>query len=347
MRIDLFDELAPVCPRCLHFSQAHSPLKIGDRLEMRAGHLWQGLLHCSDQSCWMEYPVIDGVPILTPDPPDFLTRAQHQILRRDDLSVPLQGAMGDALGQASEFDRDRQHLSLYAGSHFPDWAGGTASPLLAILDRALSAAPPGDGPALDLGCSVGRGTWQMAGTGRAVLGVDLNFSMLRLAQRLMVEGRASFPQRRIGLVYDQTEIQLPADAAKARVDFWAADCLVLPFADGRFAGAGAVNLVDCIAAPTNMLVEAARILADGAAAFFTTPYDWAETATEKAAWMGGHSDRGPFGGAAEPVLTATLQQTGFDITSEETDLPWTLRMHSRSVMQYQLHLVACRRMPRS
>jgi SAM-dependent methyltransferase len=179
--------------------------------------------------------------------------------------------------------------------------------------------------------------------GVAALGVDLNFAMLRLAQELLLEGRATYDLRRIGLVYDPVEIVVPDDAATDRVDFWAADCIALPLRAASFGLAGAINLVDCIAAPTNMLHEAARVLAPGAPAFFTTPYDWAENATERANWLGGHSDRGPLKGAGEPVLTATLQQAGFEVLSEDDDVPWQLRIHARSVMHYALHLVVCRR----
>lgn len=345
MRIELFEAIGPVCPSCLHAAQTQAPLRIAQRSEMRAGLLWHGILHCSNPSCWMEFPVIDGIPIITPDPPETIRRAENQILARTGLPAPIAGILGDALGQGTTFDRDRQHISLYATSHFADWAGEDQAPLPAIIDRALKAMgdPDPPGPALDLGCSVGRGAWELAVTGRLVLGLDLNFAMLRLAQQLLLEGRASYDRRRIGLVYDRVEITVPDEAPTDRIDFWAADCITLPFRAECFALAGAVNLVDCIAAPTNMLHEAARVLAPGSGAFLTTPYDWAETATEKAAWMGGHSGRGPHEGAGEQILTATLAHAGFEVLSEQHDVPWQLRIHARSVMQYDLHMVACRR----
>lgn len=345
MRIELFEALEPVCPSCLHASQTESPLVIAERVEMRANLLWHGILHCSNPSCWMEFPVISGVPIVTADPHETIRRAESQILARTDLPPALTGILGDALGQGTAFDRDRQHINLYATSHFADWTGEEPAALPAIIDRALAATGDSDlqGPAIDLGCSVGRGAWALAATGRRVLGVDLNFAMLRLAQQLLLEGRAVYDRRRIGLIYDPVEITVPDDAATDRIDFWAADCIALPLRAGSFALAGAVNLVDCIAAPTNMLHEAARVLAPGAGAFFTTPYDWAETATEKAAWMGGHSGRGPLDGAGEQVLTATLAQAGLEVLSEEQDVPWELRIHARSVMHYSLHMVACRK----
>ena len=163
--------------------------------------------------------------------------------------------------------------------------------------------------------------------------------MLRLAQQLLLEGHATYDRRRIGLVYDPVEITVPADAPTDAVDFWAADAIALPLRAGSFGRAAAVNLVDCIAAPTNMLHEAARVLAPAAPAFFTTPYDWSQTATEASNWLGGHSARAPHAGAGEPVLTATLAQAGFEVIAEEHDVPWDLRMHARAVTSYRLHLV--------
>jgi len=346
VRLDLFAELAPVCPRCLHGDQTESPLVVAETREERGGVLWHGLLHCSNRSCWMEFPVIDGVPVIVPDPPGFLTNSRNHILARDDLPAALESVIGDACGPGSEFDTTRQHLSLYAGSHFADWTATPApSSVGTIMARGLEAlGEPRGGPAIDLGTGVGRGVWELAAhIGGPVLGGDLNFSMLRLAQTLMLEGRARYPRRRVGIVYDPVEITLPAGMASDRVDFWAIDCMALPFSAARFATATALNLIDCIATPARLLVEMARVLAPVGGALLTTPYDWSPGATEPAAWFGGHSQRGPLKGAAEPVLTATLAEAGLPVTAELDDVPWRLVLHERSVMHYRMHLVACRR----
>ena len=112
MRLDFFEDIRPLCPRCLHFSQAISSLKVAERTEMRGGLLWHGMLHCSMSSCWAEYPVIDGIPVIVPDVPAFLANAQNQILTRHDLPPGLRGMLGDALGLGTPFDTDRQHVNL-------------------------------------------------------------------------------------------------------------------------------------------------------------------------------------------------------------------------------------------
>jgi hypothetical protein len=158
-----------------------------------------------------------------------------------------------------------------------------------------------------------------------------------------LDGEATFGRRRVGLVYDRATVRLPEDADPSRLDFWALDAMALPFRAGVFRLATAINLVDSIAGPTEAVVEAARVLGAGGGAVFATPHDWTQNAAEPARWMGGHSQRGPLAGAAEPVLTATLRQHGLEPVVERSGLPWRLRLHDRAEMHYDLHLVACRR----
>ena len=343
MRPEVFEALAPVCPRCLHGAGVEASLVVAETAETRAGRLWHGILHCSNRACWMEFPVIDGVPVIVTDPPAFLQAARAHVLARDDLPAVLAGLVGDALGPGGDFDTTRQHLGIYCEAHFPDWAGGRVPDIVATLGRGLEALGEVRGPAIDLGGAVGRGGWELARAVAPVLVADMNFAFLRLAQRLMLDGEAWFDRRRVGLVYDRVRVALPADAVGERLDFWAADAMALPFRAGAFGLATAINLVDSIAGPTEAVAEAARVLAAGGGAIFTTPYDWSQNAAEPARWMGGHSQRGPLKGASEPVLTATLRSHGLEPVAERDDLPWRLRLHARAEMRYSLHLVACRR----
>lgn len=345
MRLGHFDALEPQCPSCAINGRGAHPLVVAERIDMRAGVVWQGMIHCSNKSCWTEFPVIDGVPVIVPDVEQYISNAHTQILARPDLSSPLRGLIGDALGQGTPFDADRQHLSMYAHAHYDDWSGaGEDADMPRIMARALALSGAEiAGAALDIGCSVGRGAFEFAPSHDLALGVDLNFAMLRLAQALLVEGRVVLESRRIGLVYDPVEIVLPAEAEAERVDFWAADAITLPFTADRFATVGAINLVDCIAAPVNMLHEAARVTSPGGRAFFTTPYDWAETVTDKSIWFGGHSQRGPWQGRGEDVMLGTLAEAGFEILAEDRAVPWHLRIHARSLMRYEMHMVGCRR----
>lgn len=345
MRADLFEELAPVCPRCLHGGAGAHPLQIAAVAETRSGLIWHAIVHCSNPSCWAEFPVIDGVPVIVPDPSTFVRNASDYLLWRADLPPLLESCLADGFGPGHGFDTMRHHLSIYASDHFADWGvGGETSCIADVTRTGLSAFGLVDGPMIELGGGVGRGAWELAAlTSGPVLSAEFNIAMLRLSQRLMLEGEATFSRRRVGIVYDPVTVTLPEEMASDRVDFWAMDAMALPFPDGRFGMASAINIIDCIAGPTELVAETARVLTGGGAALFTTPYDWAGNSTEPMRWMGGHSQRAAHQGAAEPVLRATLEQFGLKPIAEETDIPWRLTLHARSVMHYQLHMLACRK----
>ncbi len=345
MRKDVFEALSPLCPRCLQ-AGTEAPVTINEIAEERAGRVWQGVLACSNSACWQEFPILDGVPIIVPDPATVLKNTHHQILNRTDLMGSLPSIIGDALGPGDLYDQTRQHLSIYAGSHFADWSEPHSDAGLApVLQKALPLmSAPKEGPAIDLGCGVGRGTWALAQkTGAVTLGADLNLAMMRTAQTLALEGEVRWERRRIGVVYDPVVARLPDAFADASVDFWAVDAMALPFRSGQFGSCSAVNLVDCIPGPTNLIAEMARVLSEGAAALLTTPYDWSATVAEMAVWMGGHSQRGSTGGAGEPVLLETLRSFGLTPENELTGVIWRLALHARAVMHYDLHVVSCTR----
>ena len=138
---------------------------------------------------------------------------------RDDLPAVIEGCLGDGFGPGHGFDTMRQHLSLYAGDHFADWTEGNTSGhshLAALLAAGLDALGNLDGPVVDLGGAVGRGAWEIAArVDGPVLSADFNISMLRLAQRLMRDGHAHYPRRRVGVVYDRCTVTLPEDRVEA------------------------------------------------------------------------------------------------------------------------------------
>ncbi len=381
MRREHLEALAPVCPVCRRAGRGASPLAVVEVIEAsrtgeaEPGEVVEGLLRCPHPACQREYPVIDGVPLLIADLRGHVAGGLLPLLVRDDLSELTESLLGDCAGPGSELDTLRRELSTYGEDHYgdlepeadgaegagapdadpdpdPDLGPGSATRLLAALLEAAGPALEGlpDGPVLDLGCSVGRTTFELAARlGRPALGVDLNFGMLRMAQGVLRRGVARYPRRRVGVVFDRREV--PADLpGRAAADFWAADAAELPFEDGRFALVASLNVVDCVTAPRDALAELVRVLAPGGLALVTTPYDWSPAATPFEQWLGGHSQRHEGRGAAEPVLRTLLTPgahpasvEGVEIVAEAEGLPWRLRLHARSVVEYRVHGVVVRK----
>ena len=362
MRRGHFDAIRPVCPVCRSSDAAASasPLVIASVEQEADDQVLEGILHCSNASCLHEFPIIDGVPIIVPALRSYVTSQVHGILQRNDLSDALESLLGDCCGPSSAYDQARQVLSTYGWSHYADLdpaevpqadrSGRVGSlPLVVKSACSLLQGLP-SGPWIDVGCSVGRGTFMLANqTDDLVLGVDLNFSMLRIAAEALRSGRVCYPKRRGGLVYDRREFPVSFPGAE-RADFWACDALSLPVPRETFVAATCLNLIDCVAMPRELLVSLARILRMGARAVLTSPYDWSPGAAPPETWLGGHSQRASTGGSSEAVLRSLLTAgrhpaavEELALTAEIDDLPWEVRLYDRSTVSYHLHMVGVTR----
>jgi SAM-dependent methyltransferase/uncharacterized protein YbaR (Trm112 family) len=355
LRLRHFEELRPVCPLCLHQRSELCPVRVGAIERRERDVVVEGVLHCSNAGCQCEYPIIDGIPMLVPEIRSFVANNVLGVLARSDLSATVESLVGDCCGPGSAFDTARTYLSFYAWDHYGDLdpAEEPGEPRPGSVVRALrgvaALAPELRGPVLDLGCAVGRTSFDLAQQQSGlVLGIDINLSMLRLASTVLHGSRVQYPRRRIGIVYDRRsfDVELPG---VEHLDFWACDALALPLAPGTFGTTVAMNLLDCVTSPRDLLVGMRRVLVGKGTALLATPYDWSPGATPVEAWIGGHSQRGEQGGAAEPLLRALLTPgahpqavDGFTIIAENNEVSWQVRMHERSAVTYRLHCVVAR-----
>lgn len=314
----------------------------------------EGILLCSHPQCLSEFPIIDGIPIIVSDLRNYISQNILPLLERHDLTATMESLLGDCFGPGSAFDSQRQHLSTYAFDHYADLdPEETATPpsipgsVARLLKQGLqSLTGKKSGPIIDIGCAVGRSSFELAQEfDDLVLGVDINFSMLKVAASIMETGQITYPKRRVGITYDRREFSLPADKKRTdKLDFWVCDATALPLASESFSLAVSLNLLDCVTSPYDHLKELARVLSSKSCGIIATPYDWSANATPVGSWLGGHSQRSPYQGASEAILRSLL--AGGDHPNalaelaliSEQEIPWSLRLHDRSHMQYQVQM---------
>ncbi len=358
MQLDHLQQLRPVCPTCRAAGREPATLVLGPVAVAQGDEVLEGVLLCSDLHCQREHPIIDGIPVVVADIASWASHQIGGIMRRDDLSAYAESLLGDATGPASDFHRDRSNLGIYGWAHWGDLAPpavrGHGGAYAALLEHALAlAAAPPKGIWIDLGCSVGRGTLELARRGVALaVGIDLNFAMLRVAERVRRHGQARFPLRRGGVVFERFEAAVPDGPATrlSRTSHWCCDVSSLPFADARFDGALLLNLLDCVPDPLALLFETGRVVASGGPALFSSPYDWSPNATAMAQWLGGHSQRNAAAGSSVAELRRILSaeraagvDTGLVIEAELDAVPWHVQTGERSTMAYSVHMARLRR----
>lgn len=356
MRLEHFQKLKPHCLACDRSETGQaSALQIADILQSDDEHIIEAVLQCSNSACLAEYPVIDGIPFLFRNLKSYLAQHAAMILQRYDLSSVTQSLLGDCCGSDAAFNVTRQQISSYAWAHYADLlpkqfpkVPDVASTLAVQRSFEDLCETHPHGPVLDVGCSVGRTTFELADrTAQLMLGIDINPAMLRLAATALRTGRIDFPLRRNGLVYEIASATL--DYARAdRVDFWACDAADLPFPTETFKGQQCLNTLDSVSSPGALLLSLGSRLAAGGHLNLACPYDWSSGVTVEDQWIGGHSQRADHGGDPVDVLRRLLQQVPdyrelFTVVAEQDDVGWEVRLHDRSEMHYRLHALVLER----
>ncbi|MCI0507402.1 MAG: methyltransferase domain-containing protein, partial [Gammaproteobacteria bacterium] len=344
MRIAHFETLKPVCPRCKAGNQIIAPLVINNVAHQVDDIIIDGNLMCSNQQCRLEYPIIDGIPVIVNNLRKYLNDNFYHLTVRNDLSEITKSILGDAAGPGAAFNSMRHYLSTYAWDHYGDKApenefmdqqqqvkpGSVVSCLNAGLSLFMEKPAA---PMLDISCAAGRSTFELAAKfdGQA-LGIDLNFSLLRIAQNLLQKSTLTFPLKKIGIIYERHRYEVALEK-KQKVDFWACDALALPFKDETFGFVSALNVLDTVTSPVNLLQSINSALTRGGGTVLATTYDWSSPAPVHN-WIGGHAQRGSEGGNSEQLLRNLLtpdkhpQAAGkLSLIGEIEHHPWHVRIH--------------------
>jgi 5-histidylcysteine sulfoxide synthase/putative 4-mercaptohistidine N1-methyltranferase len=182
------------------------------------------------------------------------------------------------------------------------------------------------GHALDLGCAVGRASFELARGFDRVTGIDFSSRFFRLAARMQEEGylRYALPEEGEIVSYHELSLdELGLAGMRDRVRFYQGDACNLP---DKFSGYDlvlAANLMDRLYSPRRFLAGIRGRINRGGVLVLASPYTWLEEYTRKEEWLGGYREAG------EPVWTldglkAELSPH-FRMLGEPRDVPFVIR----------------------
>ena len=145
--------------------------------------------------------------------------------------------------------------------------------------------------AFDIGCAIGRSSFELARGFEEVIGVDFSARFIQEAERLKENGVLRYMMPAEGELELFHEVRLEDHGLQEEADkvaFWQADaCNLKPIFTGFdliFAG----NLIDRLYDPQKFLDSLAERLHRGGLLILTSPYTWQEESTPKEKWIGGY-----------------------------------------------------------
>jgi putative 4-mercaptohistidine N1-methyltranferase len=149
--------------------------------------------------------------------------------------------------------------------------------------------------AFDIGCAIGRSSFELARGFDEVIGVDFSARFIQEAQRLKEDGVLRYTMPTEGELENFYEVNIAdfdLEEERKKVSFWQADaCNLKPiFKDFDLIFGG--NLIDRLYDPKKFLDALASRINDGGMLILTSPYTWQEESTPKEKWIGGYKRDG-------------------------------------------------------
>jgi putative 4-mercaptohistidine N1-methyltranferase len=210
------------------------------------------------------------------------------------------------------------------------WAFGPAQaleyPARCVSECLDLARLPNPARALDLGCAVGRSTFELARVCSEVVGIDYSQRFIEIAQQLQREGSIAYDYIEEGQLTIPATAAVPADVDRQRVRFEQGDAQGLRLSLGQFDVVLMANLVDRLSDPKSCLDSLHCLVRKAGQLILTTPCTWLEEYTPRERWLGGFEQSG----RAVKTLESIQSILAPDFTLTRTlDMPFLIREHAR------------------
>lgn len=188
--------------------------------------------------------------------------------------------------------------------------------------RPIGRSPgtSGETKGLDLGCGVGRFTFELGRIVDHCLGIDNSSPFVRAARNMAKKRQVTIEAREFGRKFTTLHLRLPAGLRRSKVQFQVGDAMALA-ARGRdmFHVVAAVNLLCRLPHPRRFLGHLHRLVLPGGQLLLASPFTWMEQYSPRGKWL-------------SPTEVLEILERHFHLVRHKS-LPFVIREHRR---KYQL-----------
>lgn len=181
---------------------------------------------------------------------------------------------------------------------------------------------------LDLGCAVGRSTFEMARSCAEVTGIDFSHAFIRAAEALRRGETLAYNRLDEASLVTPLEARAPEGIDAGRIRFMQGDAMNLPADLGSFDRVHAANLLCRLPEPARLLDRLPSLVTAGGELVLATPCTWLEEFTPRGNW--------PTDGTLYWLKAKLSQDFSLERTSEE---PFLIRETARK-FQWTISLLS-------
>jgi putative 4-mercaptohistidine N1-methyltranferase len=175
--------------------------------------------------------------------------------------------------------------------------------------------------ALDLGCAVGRSSFELRRHFAEVVGIDFSARFVAAAERMREERAVTVRVAGESAAMEEMRLELPAELRGDEVRFERGDACDLRADLGVFDFVLMANLIDRLPDPARCLARLPELISEGGWLVITSPYTWMEDYTPREKWLHG-GGRGAVSALKEKLEPSFALREVFD-------LPFLIREHRR------------------
>lgn len=233
--------------------------------------------------------------------------------------------------KVNSYESDTQ-VSQYCDFHYGPKHFGVENLALSLVEKALSLHDKTKMKrVLDLGCAVGRTSFELSKYFESVTGLDFSARFIQVGTHLQEGGHISYRSVIEGDIAEIKAVDLKTlgyEQTASKIEFKQADACNLKAHFTDYDLVIASNLIDRLYEPARFLEDIKHRVNSGGTLVICSPYTWLEEFTAKEHWLGGYIKEDGSAVRTIDALKAHLEDA-FELIEAPSDLAFVIRETER------------------